>query len=164
MSHVFLNIKIKSPRLRKRLPNTVKHCLYVCLDLAVAVCPDLVRVAELGRGRARGAGICLTAVLGRSLLGSASFLPEEGFNLDNISLLFFSVAASRSLLEKGLDLPDRQKLVLSLSMLSAPCSAAGRGVTRCPAPDRARVDQCWVNTGGVESIVGAMARSIVLSN
>ena len=144
MSHVFLNIKIKSPRLRKRLPNTVKHCLYVCLDLAVAVCPDLVRVAELGRGRARGAGICLTAVLGRSLLGSASFLPEEGFNLDNISLLFFSVAASRSLLEKGLDLPDRQKLVLSLSMLSAPCSAAGRGV----APDRARVEQCWVNTGG----------------
>ena len=90
------------------------------------MCPDLVRVAELGRGRARGAGICLTAVLGRSLLGSASFLPEEGFNLDNISLLFFSVAASRSLLEKGLDLPDRQKLVLSLSMLSAPCSAAGR--------------------------------------
>ena len=124
------------------------------------MCPDLVRVAELGRGRARGAGICLTAVLGRSLLGSASFLPEEGFNLDNISLLFFSVAASRSLLEKGLDLPDRQKLVLSLSMLSAPCSAAGRGV----APDRARVEQCWVNTGGVESIVGAMARSIVLSN
>ena len=122
------------------------------------MCPDLVRVAELGRGRARGAGICLTAVLGRSLLGSASFLPEEGFNLDNISLLFFSVAASRSLLEKGLDLPDRQKLVLSLSMLSAPCSAAG------PAPDRARVEQCWVNTEGVESIVGAMARSIVLLN
>ena len=97
-----------------------------------AVSPDFVRVAELGRGRARGAGICLTAVLGRSLLGSASFLPGEGFNLDNMSLLFFSVAASRSLLEKGLDLPDRQKLVLSLSMLSAPCSAASRGVARCP--------------------------------
>ena len=31
-------------------------------------------------------------------------------------------------------------------------------------PDRARVEQCWVNTEGVESIVGAMARSIVLLN
>ena len=50
--------------------------------------------------------------------------------------------------------------------LHAECSVFCRWSGSCEVsrPDRARVEQCWVNTEGVESIVGAMARSIVLLN